>query len=260
MKITFDYSYIFVALSFILTGYFANLIVFTSIILVHELGHYLTAKYYNLDIKEITIYPYGGLVKINEPINTKISIDLKVAISGVIFQTIYYFIIIFLYKNNIIRAYIFNLFTVYNKSIFFFNMLPIHPLDGSKVLNLMLSKILPYKYTLRLNIFISIVTLIIVVIINYYKINYTTILIITVIMNNIIKYHKNINYNFNKFLLERYLYRRNYSKIKYIKTIENMYKEKYHVLKINNKYMSEKEFLKQKYKWKKMFDLIDIIC
>ena len=238
MKIEFHYTYIIIALSFIITGYFSNLIVFTSIIIIHELGHYITAKLHSIEVNKIIIYPYGGLTQINSPINTKISIDLKIAISGIVFQLIYYFIIYILYKNNIIREYIFEEFTTYNFSILFFNILPIHPLDGSKILNLFLSKMLPYKLTLKLNILVSLTTLIIIFYINYYQFNYTTILIITIILDNIVKYYKEINYIFNKFLLERYLNKKIYKKNKTISKIENMYKEKYHLIKNKNHYIT----------------------
>ena len=44
MRIKFHYTYWVVALSFILCGYFVNLLIFTTIILVHEFGHALIAK------------------------------------------------------------------------------------------------------------------------------------------------------------------------------------------------------------------------
>jgi len=246
--IEFHYTFIFVAISFILTGYFPNLIIFTSIIIIHELGHYLIAKLNKIDVEKIIIYPYGGLTKINNLVNTKISKELSIAISGIIFQTVYYIIIIILYKNNIIREYIFNLFKEYHYSILIFNLLPIHPLDGSKILNLLLSKFIPYKLTNKLNIIISVITLIIIFKINYYEFNYTTILIISIIIDSLIKYSKNINYIFNKFLLERYLYKINLNKTKKINKIDNMYKDKYHIIKENNKYITEKQALLNRYK------------
>jgi stage IV sporulation protein FB len=248
MKVEFHYTYIIIAISFILTGYFSNLLIFTSIIIIHELGHYLIAKLNSLNPEKITIYPFGGITRLNIPINTKISKELMIALSGVIFQSIYYLLILFLYKNNIIRTYIFEIFKNYHYSILFFNLLPIHPLDGSKIINLIMSKYLPYKLTLKLTIVISIITAIIIIKINYYKFNYTTILIITIIVDNLIKYSKNINYYFNKFLLERYLYKYHFSKSKNINKIDNMYKEKYHIIKENSHYLTEKEYLKRRFK------------
>ena len=52
-NIEFHYTYIIIALGYIITGYFPNLIIFTSIILFHELGHYIIAKINNLNPKKI---------------------------------------------------------------------------------------------------------------------------------------------------------------------------------------------------------------
>ena len=250
MKIEFHYTYIIVALGFILTGYFSNLLVFTSIIIIHELGHFIVAKITKLNVEKIIIYPYGGLVKMNNLINTNINKELLVAISGIIFQLIYYSIIYYLYQKGLIREYIFNLYKIYNHSMLFFNLLPIHPLDGSKILNLLLSKIIPFNISNKLTIIISIITTIIIVIINYYNFNYTLILIIGIILDNINKYYKDLKYIYNKFLLERYLYKIAYKKTKKINKMTNMYKEKYHILKENNNYITEKQALMHKFKGK----------
>ena len=43
----------------------------------------------------------------------EISKELMVAISGILFQSIYYLIIIILYQNNLVREYIFNIYTLF---------------------------------------------------------------------------------------------------------------------------------------------------
>ena len=122
-NIEFHYTYIIIALGFILTGYFSNLLVFTSIIVFHELGHYIIARINNLNPKKIIIYPFGGITKLDHLINTKINKELAVAISGVIFQTIYFIIITILYKNNIIREYIYIIFKNYHYNIIWNNFI-----------------------------------------------------------------------------------------------------------------------------------------
>ena len=100
MKISFHYTYLIMAIGFILSGYITNLIVFTLIILVHELGHYFIAKLNNFKIDKIIIYPYGGITKINININENINKELSVAIGGILIQLILYLVIYMLYKNN----------------------------------------------------------------------------------------------------------------------------------------------------------------
>ena len=86
--------------------------------------------------------------------------------------------------------------------------------------------------------------------INYYNFNYTLILMFGVIIDNLIKYYKQLKYIFNKFLLERYLYKITYNKTKKINKLNNMYKEKYHILKENNTFITEKQALANKFKEK----------
>lgn len=248
MRIEFHYTYILMAISFIMCGYFHNLVVFTSIILVHEFGHYIIAKINCFNVEKIVIYPYGGLTKMNNLVNSDTNKELLVAMAGLVFQIIYYFSIIFLYKMGVIRSYIFNLFSMYNESIFIFNILPIYPLDGSKIFNLLLYKILPYDLSNKMSIYISFFILILLIFINYYKFNYMFILIIGIIIDNIVKYYKQLKYLFNKFLLERYLYRIVYSKSKKINKIDYMYKEKYHLIKYKNTYVTERQMLINRFK------------
>ena len=168
-KIEFHYTFIIIALGFVLAGYFSNLIVFTSIIIIHELGHIITGLHFKYKLDKVIIYPYGGMTKFNTIINTNINKDILVAISGVIVQSIYFILITILYTKGYIREYIYNLFTIYNKSILLFNILPIIPLDGSKIINLILSKYLYYNLSNKLTIIISFITIIIILITRIYE-------------------------------------------------------------------------------------------
>lgn len=233
------------AIGFILSGYISNLLVFTSIILVHESGHFLMAKSNNFQVDKIIIYPYGGITKINTKLNENINKELSVAISGIIMQILFYIIIYILYKNNYIREYIFNLFYIYNKNILIFNILPIIPLDGSKILKLILYKYIPYKLSNKIMIYISFTLLITLLLINYYELNYTMLMTITILINNIYNNYKAINYLFYRFILERYLYHYKYKDSRIIKKIDNMYKNKNHIFNIHEKYIREEEYIKE---------------
>ena len=131
--IEFHYTYLFIAFSFIITGHVKDLLVFTSIIIFHELGHYLMAKINKVKVKKITIYPFGGITTLDTLINININRELLIAMGGILFQTIYMIIIIILYKYGFVRGYIYNLYTRYNNSILYFNLLPIVSLDGFKI-------------------------------------------------------------------------------------------------------------------------------
>ena len=127
-------SFYIIALGFVLTGYYLNLIVFTSLIIFHEFGHFIAAKLCRARINKIVIYPYGGKTVLESFLNRDIHQEIFIASSGVIFQFIYYLFVCFLHQKYFIRTYTINLFTLYNSQIIFFNLLPIYPLDGGRIL------------------------------------------------------------------------------------------------------------------------------
>lgn len=231
------------AFGLVITGHFSNLIVFTSLIVIHELGHVIASMYFKYKVDKIVIYPYGGLTKFDKKINTNINNDIIVAISGLLFQVVYFLVVLFLYKNNMIREYIYNLFYLYHRSMFIFNILPIIPLDGSKLINLILSKYFNFNVANKLTIIISFMTIIIFMFSGIFDKNYSLIMIIGVLLNNIYKFYSELSYIYNRFLLERYLHNFNYKKYKVIDNKDKMYKNKRHYFYINGKIIGEKEYL-----------------
>ena len=242
-KIEFHYTYIIMAFGLVITGHFVNLIIFTSLIIIHEMGHIIISKILSYKIDKVIIYPYGGFVKLNTRINTKIEDDLLVAISGIIMQSIYFGIIFFLYRNGIVREYIYSLFLLYHKSMLIFNLLPIYPLDGAKIVNLILSKYFSFNIANYISIVISLITVIFFLYSDIYENNYSIILVIGVLMKNIYKFYKDISYIYNRFILERYLFKLNYKKKVIIKNKDKMYKNRVHIFNDNGKLMNEKEYI-----------------
>ena len=242
-KIEFHYTYIIMAFGLVITGHFINLIIFTSLIIIHELGHIIISKILSYKIDKVIIYPYGGFVKLNTRINTKIENDLLVAISGVVIQSIYFGIIFFLYRNGIVREYVYDLFFLYHKSMLIFNLLPIYPLDGAKIVNLILSKYFSFNIANYISIVISLITVVLFLYSDIYENNYSIILVIGVLMKNIYKFYKDISYIYNRFILERYLFKFNYKDKKVIKNINKMYKNREHLFNDKGKLINEKEYI-----------------
>jgi len=243
LKIEFHRTYLVMALGFVLTGYYLNLIVFTSLILIHEMGHYLMARINHFHVKKIIIYPYGGMTKIEDMINRDICEELLIATSGVIVQYLFYLIMGYCYYKGLIRGYTYNLYTLYSNQMIFFNLLPIYPLDGSKILNLILDKYLPYNWSNLLTTVISILMIVIIIISSIYQHSYSNIMIMGLLFTYLWKFYQKRKYLYQRFLLERYLYNIEYPKIKIIKDIRRMYKNRSHFILRNNHYQKEKEVL-----------------
>ena len=143
--LTFHYTYIIMALGYSLTGNYLYLTAITTLLIIHELGHFTTAKLLKFNVKKIIIYPFGGITIIEDLINKDINEELLIATSGIIAQFLFYLLIIYLNKEGLIRDKVLDIYTTYNTGMILFNLLPIYPLDGSKILNLILSKYFNYN-------------------------------------------------------------------------------------------------------------------
>lgn len=195
-----------------------------------------------MKVDKIIIYPFGGISKFNMPLNTPIHKELIILIMGPLFQFLAYFILLQILPNNK------DIINLYHYSILIFNLLPIYPLDGGKLLNLFFSLKFPLKRSLYLEIFISYIMVLLIILINKENININLIIIIIFLFYKITKEYKQIELLYNKFLLERYLYKYNFSKSVIIKDINDFHRNKRHLLKLNDNYYLENEILQKIYK------------
>ena len=148
----------------------------------------------------------------------------------------------YLYSLGFIREYTYNLYNLYNSQMIFFNLLPIYPLDGGKILSLILYKFFSYYTANIIVIIVSFLIILFIVFLNIYDCNYSNIMVMGFIFCCLYKFFINRKHLYNRFLLERYLYDIKYSRIKIINNIKKMFKNKSHIFISNNNYILEKEF------------------
>ncbi len=211
------------------------------------MGHFLVSKIFNWKIDKIYIYPYGGCVKFNEKINRPLYQELFIMLGGPFFQIILFVIIKLLFNNNSLSIRNYLLFNNYHYTLLFFNLLPIYPLDGGKIINILFNYLFPYKKGNKIVIYLSYLLILFLVIYNQ---NLNLLLISIFLINQITLYLKNQNYYFNKFLLERYINNYYFKDTKIINNKNNMYREKKHIFKIKNKYIKEQDYLNNRFKEK----------
>ena len=233
-------TYIFLLMSF-LAGYFEYMYLLLITILIHECGHAIFAKIINFRFDKIIIYPFGGITEYNEDLNVNSSKELFVLFGGIYFQLLFFVFIMILYKYGYVTEHVYLIIKRINILLISFNFLPILPLDGGKLLNIILDKIFSYKLSNVISIVISFIILSLFIIIN--KTMFALVLTLFLIKCLIIEIN-NIKYKYNKFILERYLNNYDFKKIKIINNINNLKRDNYHI--INN--ILEKRYLN------KMFD------
>lgn len=211
----------------IFNGLFKDFILIMFIILIHELGHILLSLYYKWNIKKIVILPFGGITIFECLINSSLKQELLIASAGPLFQSMLFFV------DN--EKLIF-----YNKLLLIFNLIPIIPLDGSKILNIIFNKIFSFRKSYFLTNLLSLILILVLII---YNNNLMELIIIFLLLVKIIDSLRKEKYVFNKFLFERYIYKFNFKKNKNISKINQMKKEYKHLFYLENEYKTEREIL-----------------
>ena len=221
-----------------------------SIIIIHEIGHLLAASYYKFNIYKIYLYPFGGYIKFNDKLNRALKEEFIVLICGPMFQIFYYFLMMGCYDIGFISDSTFNMFINYHYSLLLFNLLPIFPLDGSKLVNIVLSKFISFKQSHLVMLYISYIVLFISLLATQYiSLNVNLYLLLILLFTKLLSETKNHKTIYNRFLLERYLYKFHFTKLKIIKSnkLSRMMRDKKHLFVFDNKEITERQLLKKRY-------------
>ena len=223
----------------VLTGHFNDYMAFMILIVIHELGHIMSSLLFRWKIDSIIILPLGCITKYNELINRPLYQEFIVASMGIIIQLIIYLLF---FRNN-------KIFFYGNLFIIAFNMLPIIPLDGSKLLNVLFNKLFSFKLSYILSYCLSYIILIILIVVSIIYKDIVLMITFLPLLYNLVKEYNNINNIINKFYLERYLYDLKFDNYRLVKgkNINKMKKDYYHIFINNNKIYTEQEILKDMY-------------
>ncbi len=223
---------------------FESFVILFSIILVHESGHYLAASLVGWEVEKISLYLYGGSTVFKNCLNKSLIQETLVLIAGPLMQILFYFII----ALCDIKSTTFTLFESIHYSLLVFNLLPIYPLDGGKMMNIIFSKFLSYYKGLKITLYCSLAFLVIIFIVLYnYYFSLNLLFICCLLLFKIVFEWKRVGIYFNKFMLERYLYDYRFDQYIRIEDIKDMRRDKSHFLFFNRKYVTEKELLKEKF-------------
>lgn len=233
-------TYFFILISFFMASFRQVFYIF-FLIIIHEIGHFLAARLFDIELDKIYIYPLGGIAKFYIPYNYSRLKELIILINGPLFQELSKVLLIKLFPQHT------NIITTYHYGILLFNLLPIYPLDGGKILNIFLSFIEPYKKSLETTIKVSYLIVLFLILINLKNIKINTIVMSLFLIYKIYIENKKIDIRYEAFLLERYLNQYRFNKSKIINNSNNFYKNRRHLIKNGGEYTLEYDYLKEKY-------------
>ncbi len=252
-KIKFSPSLILILFISFISGLFYEVLSFLLVIIVHEIGHVLTSLFFNWKIKKIKITISGGFIVYDEDVDKPFKEELLISISGFLAQGVLFIILFMLNKAHAIDNTLFFMVNKYSLAIFFFNLLPIYPLDGSKVFFVLLNILMPYKKSLMCLFYTSFITVILIIIILLLKdvrIEVSYVMVLGVIVSSLISLYKDIPHLFNRLLFERYAYYYpDIKKYNYImgNNLSLFKRQRRNYFYINGHYQSERNILKERF-------------
>jgi len=135
--------------------YLYKLIFVIIIILIHEISHSMIATYYGIKINEIEIFPFGAVARTENPFELNPYKEIVIAIGGPISNFIMLFIGIVIEFHMNTHAEWMYFFIFSNLTIGLFNMLPILPLDGGRILRAYINTKTDFKKATQIVIKIS---------------------------------------------------------------------------------------------------------
>jgi stage IV sporulation protein FB len=190
----------------ILTGNFIDLSLFLIIVLIHELGHAVAASYLSWRIKRISLLPFGGVAEMDEHGNRPIKEEAIVILAGPLQHVWMMGLTFLLFQISWVPLELYQKFIEFNIMVLIFNLLPIWPLDGGKLIYLWRSLKESFPLAHRRTMAISAVSLLLftLIVLALQPFNLNMWVIIAFLSFSLYFEWKQSRYVFVRFLLERY--------------------------------------------------------
>lgn len=129
----------------IVAGYFIEVITLFCIVLIHELGHVAVAREVGWRVTEVQLLPFGGVATIDEEESSDPLDEIVVALAGPFMNVAMIFVSFLFWWCDLWTTEWTSFFMKSNLMIAGFNLLPIWPLDGGRIVQALLFYKLPYR-------------------------------------------------------------------------------------------------------------------
>ncbi|WP_426448666.1 M50 family metallopeptidase [Paenibacillus sp. S-38] len=139
------------------TGYLPEMATLFGIVFIHELGHVAAARGFGWRVREVQLLPFGGVAVVEETGGAPAWEELAVALAGPL-QNLWMMALAYgLIALQIVPPEWGGYFIRANLLIALFNLLPVLPLDGGRVMQVLLGLWLPYQRTIQVAAAVSLV-------------------------------------------------------------------------------------------------------
>lgn len=187
------------------TGYFLEVITLFVIVFIHELGHVAVARELGWQVTQIQLLPFGGVAHMEDEAAADPLDEIVVALAGPFMNITMAFLSLVCWKAGIWSEAWTNYFVTSNFLVAGFNLLPIWPLDGGRILQAVLSCRLPYRTAALLSIGASILLAALLLGIGFLHFHLNAVAVGTYLLALNVQAFIRFPYQFIRFLMEKYV-------------------------------------------------------
>lgn len=183
-----------------ISGQFFSFFLLFMLVLFHEAAHGLTARCYHWDVTKLTLLPFGGQLEVKKILNKPVVEELAVAVSGPLFHLIVHLAILCFEPSF---SFIKELYYL-NLQLMLFNLLPVWPLDGGRIIYCLSNLIYPFKKSIHISIACSLVSLLIILfyLLNGFQFQWMLLYMYTAVCT--LQLFRNRHFLHRQFLLEKW--------------------------------------------------------
>lgn len=241
----------------LVTGTFIQFAIIIAIVFMHECGHFLAAKWFNWRINAVILWAFGGVMATDEDESRPLKEEVIVTLSGPLQHVIIFGAVQLFHWFGIMSDYLYETAILLNSVIFLFNLLPIYPLDGGKLLKVSLSGFLPFRKSYQFSLLFSMLVClgIIILQLTVLPFTFTAFFIMAFLLLELFRYWKHEYFTFIRFLLHRTAHGKNAKKTgrifvtdedRFIDVFNRFKKNVYYYVYITPEfYVSETDFLQK---------------
>ncbi|MEI2283810.1 M50 family metallopeptidase [Paenibacillus polysaccharolyticus] len=156
VRISLHPFFVIIMMTSLLTGHFIELITLFAIVFIHECGHAAAAALLGCRVLSIQMLPFGGVAVIEDGGKLTAYREIVIALAGPLQNIMMVGIVLLLSRFQLGDPLFLDYIIQANLLIALFNLLPVLPLDGGKIVQAIVSLWAPYYTTLMWTYRISI--------------------------------------------------------------------------------------------------------
>lgn len=245
MKVRFSSWWIAFFLLSLFSHQLQTYLIIFLMLLAHEFGHIVCAHKLGYEVQSMVIYPFGCGASIENIDYGNVWEELLIVASGISLHLIYPLILRIFFDFDLISTVYYDYLLMMNRSIMIFNLLPIFPLDGGRLLDCFFQTFFVYGKARALTLITSFFILICVYLSGYIS-GFSGLLVVAFLIGQMFIMVRESRYDRLAFYWYRYTHPIN-KRVKVHKQLD-LYRQRTSVLIVEHELLEEKQWLQRKFK------------